>query len=263
MADSGNGPGAIQVVPETGKEEKRFYVYILRRPDQKDPLEPDKGCPFYVGKGCGKRTKDHRKEAKRKLNNKNKSIKVNIIHKLWINNLDYEIDIILNNLTEQEALKYEEEIIKIYGRIAINTGCLSNMTDKGLGTSGFKQTTEAKAKIREAKIGERNATFGKVHTEEFKKYLSDINKGKVLTKEHKQKISDTNKKIKLWNQGKKIENFHTEESKLKMSEIRKEYYKTHEIWNKGKKLGPLSKERKKKISDSRKKSKEKNNDSTI
>lgn len=148
-----------------------FYVYCLRRPDKEDPIKPGVACPFYVGKGCGYRKNDHRKEAKMLLNKLGqKSIKIKIIHKLWDRGLDFKTEILFNNLTEKEAFDREVEVIITYGRIDLNTGCLSNLTDGGDGPSMSEETKQ--------KISKSNT--GKVRTNEVKKKMSETRKGKYI-----------------------------------------------------------------------------------
>lgn len=82
--------------------------------------------------------------------------------------------------------------------------------------------------------------LGKKFTEEHKQKLRDANLGKKRSIATKQKIS--------MNHGMKGKH-HTKESKLRISKKNKEYYKTHDRWNKGKKL---SKEHCRKLSKSKK-----------
>ncbi|APC25634.1 GIY-YIG catalytic domain-containin endonuclease [Only Syngen Nebraska virus 5] len=86
---------------------------------------------------------------------------------------------------------------------------------------------EVKQKMSEAQIGEKNPMYGKEHTEESKKKISESNTGKTRTEESKKKISearigmifseDHKKKISESNTGKT----RTEESKKKISEAHK------------------------------------------
>lgn len=87
--------------------ENKFYVYIYFRGNLYE-----KGKPRYVGKGSGKRA--------------------------WVKHFSYcQVPInhnlieIIPNLSEEEALNLEIELIKKYGRIDSGTGCLYNKTDGG------------------------------------------------------------------------------------------------------------------------------------
>jgi len=180
------------VEPNTRQEDRRFYVYFLRRPDKDDPIGTGNGCPFYIGKGCNGRYLSHRWEAEN-LRNKSgsKSIKIIIIYKLWKQSIDFIEDIMFDNLTEQEAHELEMEAITIYGRINLGTGCLANLTNGGDGVSGLIQTDETRQKMRLAHLGEK-------HLEDRCRKNSELRKGnrapwygKSLPKEMREKISKT------------------------------------------------------------------------
>lgn len=162
--------------------ENRFYVYVLRRPDKEDPLEPGKGQPFYVGKGSNGRIGNHRREGNF-LRNKSgpKNIKIKIIHKLWKQNLDFEEDIIFDNLTEQEAFEIEIQMIGTYGRIGSDIGCLANMTDGGDGTSGRIHSDETREKIRQG-------NFRRILSEENIKKINQANLGRIFPEETREKM---------------------------------------------------------------------------
>jgi hypothetical protein len=96
-----------------------YYVYQYNRED---------GTPYYIGKGKGNR-----------VYSKQKNI-----------NLPTDpsrIVIIKDNLTEQESLRLETELIKKYGRKDNNTGVLRNRTDGGEGVSGHKWTKKQRKAI--------------------------------------------------------------------------------------------------------------------
>lgn len=61
----------------------------------------------------------------------------------------YEVEIVLDNLTWEEACEKEKEFIKLYGRKDLNKGTLVNMTDGGEGVLGLKQTEKCKIAISE------------------------------------------------------------------------------------------------------------------
>jgi len=174
LGNSGGGPGKSQVEQEARQEDRRFYVYYLRRPDKSDPFEPEKGQPFYVGKGSNCRYKEHRKEALVLLHKPGpKPIRIKIIYKLWKQGLDFQEDIIFNNLTENEAFEIEIKTIELYGRIDLATGCLANMTNGGEGSSGI------------------------IITDEWRKNLSEAHKGLIFTNEHKENLRQSSLGRKL------------------------------------------------------------------
>lgn len=213
-----------------------FYVYDLLRQDLPDPFHVWEDQPFYIGKGCNGRLYQHRKESRSALNKSGrKNIKINIIHTLWKNNLDFKEVILFDNLTEQEAFELERKLIAKYGRINNGTGILANLTDGGIGGVGRIFTEEHKRNISKSLIGlmvgEKSPWYGKPsprkgkhHTEESKKKTSKSQKGKLKKKGN----------YHSWNKGLTIE---TDErvatSTKKCKETKRKNKK--QPWNKGKK----------------------------
>lgn len=111
-----------------------FYVYQLRIEDQ------DK--PFYVGKGQGQRAYYHLKADC--INNDSNRHKVHTILKAHRDGKEVLVEILQRNMTEQEALNKEIELIALYGRRDTKTGCLTNLTDGGDGVSGMVHTEESR-----------------------------------------------------------------------------------------------------------------------
>jgi hypothetical protein len=203
------------------RKKRRFYVYILRRPDKHDPFYIWLSCPFYVGKGSNGRVEEHRRKAK---NSKDKNLKNKIIRKLWSRGLDFEEEILFDNLTEQEAFELERKLIAKYGRINNGTGILANMTDGGEGTSGVVFSKESKRKMSKSHTGEKNHFYGKKHTQETIKRMSEVkiglyegennpHYGKNHTEESKRRISES----RLGELNPMYGKHHTEEARLKMS----------------------------------------------
>ena len=172
----------------------------------------DKNEVFYIGIGS-----DNEGEYKRAYVKRNRS-------KYWkniVSKTDYEVEIMLDDLTWEEACQKEIEFIKLYGRRDLNEGTLVNMTDGGDGGLGVIYTDEQLKKRSEIsrnmskeirkKIGEKN--LGSKRSEETKKKMSDSAK-KRCTEEYRKKLSQSLK-------GKKL----SEENKKKLSEARKEYLK--------------------------------------
>lgn len=113
----------------------------------------DKNQPFYIGIGSDSEYKRANEKARR-----------NNIWKKIVSKSYYEIEILFDNITYDEAKVKEVEFISLYGRIDLNTGTLSNMTAGGDGTLNM------------------------VYTAEYRKKLSDKAKAKVLTEEQKEKL---------------------------------------------------------------------------
>ncbi len=151
----------------------------------------DKNEVFYIGIGSD----DYFYRAKSKKN-RNKHWK-NIV-----NNTDYKIEIILDNLTKEEACKKEIEFIKLYGRNNLQKGSLCNLTDGGDGIKGHIFSEETKQKIRKKLKGIKLSEHHK----------ANISKGQIGSKR-------------------------TIETRKKMSEKTKEAYNNGKLCKKGKNNG--------------------------
>lgn len=93
----------------------------------------DKNEPFYIGIGKN----EHRAYSKISRN------------KHWHNIIKkgYEVEIILDDLTWEEACEKEKEFIALYGRKDLGNGSLCNWTDGGEGSLNCKHSEESKQKI--------------------------------------------------------------------------------------------------------------------
>ena len=173
----------------------------------------DKNEPFYIGIGSAKNFA--RAYAK---NNRN-------IH--WqriVAKTDYEVEILFDNLSNEDARTKEIEFIRLYGRDDLKTGSLVNLTDGGDGTLNKVLSPELIEKIR-------NSNKGKKYSEEHKKRLSEIHKERLKDPEKRKQlsISITGSKHKversLAHRQKIAENnrkrVYTEETRKKMSEAAK------------------------------------------
>lgn len=234
-------------------KDKIYYVYILRRPDKCDPFDIEKGQPFYIGKGSNGRALQHRIEAESYKTGR-KPIKIFVIRHLWKMGLDYEIDMIAQHISENEAFRFEKFLIKKYGRIDKHTGLLANQTDGGEGCSGriasekYKQlmskkfkgipcSEEKKKKISESlkgnklsketckklseiRLGEKNHFYGKNHSDESKQKMREAKLGKDGPWKNKNRPEETKRKISLTQIGRT----HSLETRRKRSESLKAFY---------------------------------------
>lgn len=109
-------------------KDNRFYIYLH--------IKSTNGEPFYVGKGMGNRKIEKRGRTK-----------------YWhnvVNKYGYEVILLEDNLTNEEAYKKETYWIERIGRKDIGLGPLLNFTNGGEGMIGYKHTDYAKNKISES-----------------------------------------------------------------------------------------------------------------
>ena len=161
----------------------------------------------------------------------------NDVNKYWKNiaKKGYEVEVLLEDLTWEQACEKEREFIALYGRKDLGTGILQNLTDGGEGGSGRVLSEETRRKISEIQKGERHHYYGKSLSEEHKRKLSESQKGKTLSEETKRKLSEVMKgktfseehkrKISETNKGRTL----SEETRRKISEARK----GRKWWNDG------------------------------
>lgn len=129
--------------------ENNWYVYRH--------IRLDKNEPFYVGIG---NKKNYERAYQTKPDRRNQ---------IWgkvFNKTNIRIEILLEGLTKNQASEKEQEFIKLYGRIDLNTGILCNMTDGGDGIWNCIRSEETKEKLRQQKLGNKNPMFGKTQNEE-------------------------------------------------------------------------------------------------
>jgi hypothetical protein len=113
----------------------------------------DKNEPFYIGIGSDMTNKRANEKARRS--------------KFWkkiIAKTDYEVEILFDDISFEEAKVKEIEFIKLYGRKDLNTGCLVNLTDGGDGL------------------------INKVFTPEYRKKLSNAAKNRILSEKDKDRL---------------------------------------------------------------------------
>jgi len=179
----------------------------------------DKNLPFYIG--IGKNESRAYSKSQR-----------NIHWKRIVDKTDYEVEILFDDLTWDEACEKEIEFIKLYGRHDLDLGPLCNQTDGGdggLGSKhnlGKKRSDDTKLKISESMKGHKR-NLGKKHSDETKLKLKEKRKLQIISDETRKKMSETQKgrifsdesKIKMSqsSKGKK----HSDETRKKMSELLK------------------------------------------
>ncbi len=93
----------------------------------------DKNEPFYIGIGSDSEGKYIRAHASWGHN------------KIWeniVNKTEYKVDIMLDDISYDEACEKEKFFIKYYGRKIYNNGPLCNITDGGDGVVGYKRSAQ-------------------------------------------------------------------------------------------------------------------------
>lgn len=137
----------------------------------------DKNIPFYIGIGSDKRGWYTRAFSK-------------IRNSIWHNiaaKTEYEVEILFDDITWDEACKKEIEFIGLYKRIH-DGGVLANICTGGDGSFGVIVSKETGRKISIALKGKNTWTKGKTSprkgvklSEETKKKISESHKGIVKT----------------------------------------------------------------------------------
>lgn len=153
------------------------YVYRHIRLDKKEP--------FYIGIGNDFTKKRANEKARRS--------------KLWkkiVAKSDYEVEILFDDITYDEAKLKEIEFISLYGRIDLGNGTLANLTGGGDGTINPSQETrdkiskvnkgrknsDALMELLRGRKGEKNPVFGLtgVKCKNFKGFIQAFKDGAYL-----------------------------------------------------------------------------------
>jgi hypothetical protein len=178
----------------------------------------DKNIPFYIGIGSDS---DYGRAFGKESRNR--------FWRFVVNKTAYDVEIIIDDISWEEACKKEIEFIALYGRTDKKMGSLVNLTDGGDGSLGVAVSDETKAKLS-------NALKGKVFSKETReklsakakerecdteriKELAKINTGRKHSEERNKQISKTLKA--LYASGARVCNFRedhfSEECRLKLS----------------------------------------------
>ncbi len=152
---------------------KTYHIYLH--------IKLDSSEPFYVGKGL---ENGYRSKSKYYRTQFWKNI---------VNKHGYDIILLEEGLTKEEALEREIYWIKRIGRKDLGQGPLVNMTDGGDGKIGSKMSEETKIKISnklkgikrsdsfkkeisERQMGEKNHNYGKKHSLETRNKMKAAKK---------------------------------------------------------------------------------------
>ena len=183
----------------TTMEEIKYYLYRH--------IRLDKYQPFYIGIGTIYK-KDKNSINKNTLYRRAFSLqKKSNIWKKISNKTEYKVEIMIESNDYNFIKQKEIEFIKLYGRIDLNNGILSNLTNGGEGTNGvilsdefkyncsqrmkgIKFSEETKRKMSESRKGIKCL-------DETKNKISKSNKGKIRSIEIRNKFSESHKGIKM------------------------------------------------------------------
>lgn len=142
-----------------------YYVYHL--------VNPKTGMPFYVGKGKNRRCYQHLSDTMETT--RNKRLTGHII-KLRAKGIEPVILKVQENMTEKYAYDLEELEIRKYGRIGYEEG--------GILFNIYLANKPA------PKYGELNPFYGRTHSEETRKIISEKNKGRKCSEKNKKLTSE-------------------------------------------------------------------------
>lgn len=183
-----------------------FYIYAYL--DPRKPGTFNYGSynfdyePFYVGKGSGDRLYHHLNEAKKNRLVKNPH-KFYRLRKMLSENAQPEIIKYIDNLTEDEAFKIEEDMVKTIGRKDYNEGPLLNVLDGGSG--GTRPSPGLREKWSNQRKSKGNSFYGRKHSQKTLDLISKNRSGREawnkgicsLSEEAKRKIGDKNRKHQI------------------------------------------------------------------
>ena len=143
---------------------------------------------FYIGMGYLKRA--YSKDAAKR----------NQIWNRIVNKTDYEIEILAENLSWEDACELEELLILSYGRIDLKTGTLANLTNGGDGSKGCSPSKETRKKIGDFhrnKIVSKESRDKMRKAKEGKFFLSNNPNSKKVINLETGEIFDTAKEAAL------------------------------------------------------------------
>lgn len=185
--------------------EPKYYVYAWYIKDTKDI--------FYIGKGCNKRYKIKKRENKAFMN--------------ILENNECDSEILVNNLTEEEAFQLE----KIF--IAYFKGIFPNLTNVGKGGENpprikGKRPEEWTSNIRDAQIEfyKNHPEYKEIASKRLKEFLK-TDAGKAFS-EKSLKTRRTQEFRKAQSERSRQAN-RTEEYRNRQSKLMKEIYKSDEL----------------------------------
>lgn len=171
-------------------DNNRYYVYGLFEGDV---------C-FYIGKGTGKRKDDHFRCFKRNKCSVNPLLYSKLL-KLKKLKITPTSKILIENLSENEALENEKELIIKYGK-KINGGTLCNLLDGGTQPPTYQDLLKFKSvdEIVQIKQKQVKSTKKTIHNKNFNKinYFKKMANKNILLKDIAKKLNVCTDTLRRW-----------------------------------------------------------------
>ena len=183
---------------------KKFCVYeLINSIDDKT---------FYVGKGKKYRPRQHLAAAKRG----SQYYVHRKIRKIQKSGGEIFINVLFETDVEEESFLKEIEMIAFYGREN-----LTNLTDGGEGSSGFKHSAESIEQIRQKQLGKKLTLESiQLRSKTRKEYnIPAWNKGKKMSPEFCEKVARGGLGKEPWNKGKEMPEWIKAKISLRQKEI--------------------------------------------
>lgn len=144
---------------------RETYVYAL--------IDPTNKTIFYIGKGTGYRDSSHMKPSMWK--NPEKTSNPFLYYKiksLMDNDTPPQTIRLLENVSEEEAYEYENQLIIKYGRRFVDGGILFNISDfKGGSFHGRKKPWSEERRINHKKLCKNNRMYNPTYDELYRDYI--------------------------------------------------------------------------------------------
>lgn len=147
-----------------------YYVYEI--------IDHRNNLPMYVGKGSGDRKDKHVQKVRLGMVSENR-YKDKVIRDIYKETGRYPDSVIVAEFeNEDDAYTFETSLIEEYG-VYKEGGLLTNILkeNKPPNHAGRKRSDETRAKLAD-RCGEKNPTWGRKHSDEWKQAASERNKGK-------------------------------------------------------------------------------------
>lgn len=141
---------------------------------------------FYVGVGGLSKQDPIYRRARSKW-------RTNRIWKSITSKTDYKVEIVLDDISPERALEEEAILIKLYGRIDLQSGSLANLTNGGEKNPGWKAPIEFSLNQSKRVKGKGNPMYGKTHTQETRDKIRESKKQLPVNMDVINKLAEINR----------------------------------------------------------------------